>query len=171
MRRIQGTRKLRTWGQERAEPQADTFSALADSDMGDWRKWDGFDELYADLETSLSKSDVRLLLRAEVRRLVEDARGSAFPMGDFQEDRQLQAAIQEIYSNRELDWHSVPEYHATFAGEEMDPDGPPVAAVDAARLGEALALLGRAESAERSLSATELRELAELLGRPKGTEK
>ena len=165
MRRIQGTRKLRIWAQEQATAQAETFSNLADSDMSDWQQWPGFEELYAGLETSLSHADVRLLLRAEVRRHVEDTRGSAFPMGDFQEDRQLQAAIQEIYSQKQLDWTTVAEFKATFDTEVDDPDGPPVAAVSAALLGEALSLLGRAESADRSLSSEELKQLRELLRR------
>jgi len=43
--------------------------------------------------------------------------------------------------------------------------------MDAVLLDEALALLGRAESADRSLSAKELKQLRELLGRAEGTEK
>jgi len=171
MRRIQGTRKLRLWAQENAAAQTESFSRLADSDMGDWNQWADFDELYSSLKTSLNREDVRLLLRAEVRRLVEDTRGSAFPMGDFQEDLQLQAAIKEIYTQKDLDWNSVAEFQATFDSAEDDLDGPPVAAMDAVLLDEALALLGRAESADRSLSAKELKQLRELLGRAEGTEK
>jgi hypothetical protein len=139
--------------------------------MGDWHQWAGFDELYSSLKTNLSREDVRLLLRAEVRRLVEDTRGSAFPMGDFQEDRQLQAAIKEVYTQKGLDWTSVAEFQTTFDTAEAALDGPPVAAMDAVLLDEALALLGKAMSADRSLSAKELKQLHELLGGAEGTEK
>jgi C-terminal peptidase prc len=54
----------------------------------------GFDALFGELHTTLSRDDVRRVLRYEVRRRVQDDRGAAFPLGDFVEDVQLQKAIE-----------------------------------------------------------------------------
>ena len=164
MRRVQGERKLREWATERFASDAETLQRLALSDRGDWNAWPGFEELYADLGTTLGRDDVRLLLRIEVRRLVQDSRGSAFPMGDFQEDRQLQRAVTELFEAQGRPLSEVPEFALTFQVEEDDAeDALPVAMLTGARMDEALRLLGRAEVEERGLTAQELAQLRGLL--------
>lgn len=164
MRRVQGERKLREWATERFASDAETLQRLALSDRGDWNAWPGFEELYADLGTTLGRDDVRLLLRIEVRRLVQDSRGSAFPMGDFQEDRQLQRAVTELFEAQGRPLSEVPEFALTFQVEEDDAeDVLPVAMLTGARMDEARRLLGRAEVEERGLTAQELAQLRGLL--------
>src|SRR5207244_10342328 len=53
-----------------------------------------FEPLYTSLDTTLTRQDVRFLLRREVRGRAQDDRGAAFPEGDFEEDPMLQAGIR-----------------------------------------------------------------------------
>jgi C-terminal peptidase prc len=91
------------------------FSELADNDRKDTRAYPDFDEWYRSLGTPLSPDDVRQLVRAEVRRRVQDARGQEFPQGDFVEDRQLQAGIRELFGALGRKTSEVAEYQNTIA--------------------------------------------------------
>jgi hypothetical protein len=80
MRRIQDTRVLRKWVTERFVGREDVFKTLAFCDFDNSELYPGFDDLYGSLDTTLTRDDVRFLLRIEVRRRVQDERGrSAAP--------------------------------------------------------------------------------------------
>ena len=119
MRRIQDTRALREWVLERfdEDPRPWVSRLLR---LRQPRALPGFDDLYASLDTSLSEGDIRFLLRIDVRRRFQDLRGSALPMGDFAEDLQLQAAIEEVLAERGRSPDEVPEYKATFEDREAE---------------------------------------------------
>lgn len=162
MRRIQQTRVLRNWVAERFEGARETFERLAYNDLDDPSSYPGFDTLYDSLDTTLSKGDVRFLLRIEVRRRVQDVRGSAFTYGDFTEDVQLQAAIEEILMGAGKKVEDYPAYARTFDVHEIDQDavatGPPAGG----KVQRALALIAEAESGPLTKElADELRSLLE----------
>ena len=118
MRRIQDTRALREWVLERFDEDPETMGRLAYCDFDDPELYPGFDDLYASLDTSLSEEDIRFLLRIDVRRRFQDLRGSALPMGDFAEDLQLQAAIEDVLAKRDQSPDGIAEYKATFVDRE-----------------------------------------------------
>ena len=118
MRRIQDTRALREWVQERFDEDPETMGELAFCDFDNPELYPGFDDLYGSLDTSLSDEDVRFLLRIDVRRRFQDLRGSALPMGDFAEDLQLQAAIEDVLAQRDQSPDQIAEYKATFEDRE-----------------------------------------------------
>ncbi len=122
MRRIQDTRALREWVLERFDEDPETMGKLAYCDFDSPELYPGFDDLYASLDTSLSEEDIRFLLRIDVRRRFQDLRGSALPMGDFAEDLQLQAAIEEVLAKRDRSPDEVAEYKATFEDREAEGD-------------------------------------------------
>ena len=122
MRRIQDTRALREWVLERFDEDPETMGRLAYCDFDDPELYPGFDDLYASLDTSLSEEDIRFLLRIDVRRRFQDLRGSALPMGDFAEDLQLQAAIEEVLAKRDQSPDGIAEYKATFVDREAEGD-------------------------------------------------
>jgi len=146
----------RNWAEHK-----DLFSRLADNDRKDVTLYPGFAELYGGLKTPLSPDDVRQLLRAEIRRRVQDARGQEFPQGDFVEDLQLQAAIRNLFDSLGRSVADIDEYRAT-----IQPDNSPRLAVardDKARLRDALDALNSALKADRRLSESTLRELVEVI--------
>ncbi|MBM3988281.1 MAG: S41 family peptidase [Planctomycetes bacterium] len=147
----------RNWAEHK-----DLFSRLADNDRKETSLYPGFDEFYADLKTPLSPDDVRQMLRAEIRRRVQDARGQEFPQGDFVEDLQLQAGIRRVFESLGRSVADVDEYRAT-----IQPDNSPRLAVaqdGKARLRDALDALNSALKADRRLSESTLRELVEVIG-------
>ena len=160
MRRIQQTRVLRNWVAERFDGDRETFERLAYNDLDDPSSYPGFDALHDSLDTTLSKDDVRFLLRIEVRRRVQDVRGSAFTYGDFTEDVQLQAAIEEVLTGAGKKVEDFTAYARTFDVREVDQDavaaGPPAGS----KVRRALALIAEAETgALTKESADELRSL------------
>jgi C-terminal peptidase prc len=84
-----------TWNQNR-----DAFHALAVSDGFDAERYPAFDALWTKVQEKLDdtskanidKNDVRLLVRSYVRRFTQDDLQRVLT-NDFQEDRQLQAAL------------------------------------------------------------------------------
>ena len=166
MRRVQDTRKLREWVAKNFEADPATFEALAYCDFDDPARYPGFDALYESLGTTLDKEDVRFLLRIDVRRRAQDRRGNAFPMGDFSEDIQLQAAIEDILTKRDSGREAIAEYAATFDDRETVAErvatAPGIAPVKP-ELQRALALIAEAE--DGTLSKESVDELREILGR------
>jgi C-terminal peptidase prc len=163
--------EVREWVREGWADHEELFSQLAFTDGKDPSRYPGFDDLYDGLATPLPKEDVRYLVRREVRRLAQDKRGSAFPRGDFEEDLQLQKAIQIALEglNRKAD--DIVQYRETFeVGEDLT--GRAVARADeAARMGRrrdvdhALSLIAEARRDNRTLSQEQLEELQEILSR------
>ncbi|QDV06692.1 putative CtpA-like serine protease [Planctomycetes bacterium Poly30] len=164
MRRIQDTRVLRKWVLEKFEGNQEEFKKLAFCDFDNPDLYPGFDELYDSLDTTLTRDDVRFLLRIEVRRRVQDTRGSAFPLGDFAEDLQLQAAIENILEKKGTSIQDIPEYAGTFddrtpLGDAMAEAAPP-ARRSADEVERAMALIAAAEADGLSKArADELREI------------
>lgn len=137
------------------------FSQIADNDRKDTALYPGFDEFYKGLATPLAPDDVRQLLRGEIRRRVQDARGQEFPQGDFVEDLQLQEGIRQVFAKQNRRTDEIEEYRST-----IQPDIAPrlnIAAADQNKVRDALDKLNRALKGERLPDAT-LKELAELLG-------
>ncbi|MFT5733287.1 MAG: C-terminal peptidase prc [Planctomycetota bacterium] len=170
MRRIQDTRVLRKWVTERFVGREDVFKTLAFCDFDNSELYPGFDDLYGSLDTTLTRDDVRFLLRIEVRRRVQDERGSAFPLGDFAEDLQLQAAVEDVLNKKGLKIQDIPEYAGTFDDRTPMDDSVAAAAPPSARSGDggnvelkrALALIAQAEADGLSKqSADELRAILE----------
>ncbi len=164
MRKLQDQRVLRTWVNERYESNRALFEELALFDGDDPARYPGLADLYATLETPLSLDEVRMLVRLEVRRKVQDARGAAFPTGDPQEDQQLQAAIKDLLEKLGTPIDTLPQYAATFDDVEQVRSNPALVA-RSQRIGElerALALLGNSDAGGISLeSAQELRRILE----------
>lgn len=169
MRRIQQTRVLRNWVAENFDAHREEFEKLAYNDFDDPELYPGFDRLYASIDTTLDRDDVRFLLRIEVRRRVQDVRGSAFPYGDFAEDVQLQAAIEEVLTANGKTVADYVAYARTFderpTGDDLVAAAPP----SAQRVQRALALIAEAESAPLTKESAE--ELRSLLDELKGAKK
>ncbi|MCP3920320.1 MAG: S41 family peptidase [bacterium] len=165
MRKVQGTRKLREYIERNFDANKELFAQLASGDGDDHAKYPGFDELYDSIDTVLSKNDVRFLLRLEVRRRVQDARGHAFPYGDYQEDVQLQEAIRSALTQLGQDVTNVPAYANTF--DVVDENGIVKSNADVGRsqLRRALKLLADATDGDGRISEDGMRELRELMGK------
>jgi C-terminal peptidase prc len=167
---LQEDGRLKNWVLDRWEGHKERFVQLAFTDQKDPEAYPGFEDLYAELDTPLSREDVRFMIRREVRRLAQDERGSAFPRGDFQEDLQLQKAIQLVLEDLGRQVDDVEAYRTTFEVDEDLTGTRVVARADGAgadrrqELEEARAWVRRALSDEASLSPDELRKLQELLG-------
>ena len=166
MRKLRDTRTLRNWVHEHFAENREIFEQLALEDLDDWSAYRGFEQLYAGLDSVLSRDDVRVLLRMEVRRLVQDTRGHAFPMGDFQEDVQLQAAIRAVLAELGEEPTDHVPYAASF--DTVDQNGivrgseTPLG-LSARELDHALALIAEAEQGDRPLTRAKLQELSELI--------
>jgi C-terminal peptidase prc len=147
---------------ERSEWLRERLFQIARNDRKDVSLYPGFEEFYQGLDTPLSRDDVRQLVRAEIRRRVQDARGQAFPPGDFVEDLQLQEGIR-VALGALGETPGAFEDYAAIPSEALDPDR--LAAVGQDSLGEALELIEAARRGEAQLSEEDLARLAELLGR------
>lgn len=165
--RIQSDRLVRKWLAERFEANQLTFEQLAMGDNDETANYPGFAELYASLKTVLPEQDVRFLVRREVRRLVQDLRGEAFPAGDYQEDLQVQAAVRKLYEDLGQDVNSIESYAKTFdepqKASRISTAAPIAAPVGVRDLDSALALIAEATDAEGNLSAESLQRLTEIL--------
>ena len=172
---VQKDHTIRDWVRDSFAQNRKLYEQLAYCDMGDPNSYPGFDELYESLDTVLSEEDVRYLLRREVRRLVQDVRGEAFPQGDFEDDPQLQAALRQALAELGESPANVPEYAATFPPEEeagSDGESSTIAkgpnyAEQREELEKALSLIAEARDSDGSLSGEGLRELSEILSRLK----
>jgi len=166
MRKLQDTRQLRRWAQDHFEANREAFDELALCDMDDPTAYAGFDELYAGLNTILSKDDVRFLLRIEVRKLVQDEQGHAFPLGDYQEDSQLQSALRSILADLGEQPSSLPAYAKTF--DEVGNDGLVLGQANplslrGVDLDQALALIAEAGGGDELITRQKLEELTDLI--------
>jgi len=95
-----------------------TFHALAKSDGFDTSRYPGFDELWAKAQKLLeaneeaakvfTKEDLRVIVRASVRRFAQDD-FERILVGDFQQDRQLQAGMLLLSEQAGIDTTAVAE--------------------------------------------------------------
>jgi carboxyl-terminal processing protease len=145
---------------ERSEWLRERMFEIAQNDRKDISLYPGFEEFYQSLTTPLSRDDVRELVRAEIRRRVQDARGQEFPPGDFVEDLQLQEAIKVALEKLGESPANYSDY-AAIPAESVDRDR--LAAMGQDSLSEALRLVETARSAGGQLSDEELKRLEALL--------
>jgi C-terminal peptidase prc len=122
--RIEGQLALRDSGavrryvDEHWQAHHETFVHLAEVDFDDPTRYPDFEEFYGGLDTTLPRSDVRRMVRYELRRRVQDDRGGEFPIGDFAEDAQVQAAVESILERTGRTVADFEAYAATFGPEE-----------------------------------------------------
>jgi C-terminal peptidase prc len=168
MRRLQRERIVRAYVDDKFAGNEKLFQELAEADEDDASRYPGFTEFYNGLGTTLTPEDVRMLVRVEIRGRVQDARGAAFPDGDFQEDLQLQKAVRVVLEKAGKSWADVPAYATTFEPDTVkDSQASRLLASgmsDTARssLRQALALIAEAKSGGR-LSAERLDQLQKAL--------
>ena len=121
--------KIREWVEKNYAADREIFGQLANCDEDDVSRYPGFQELYDSLKTVLPQQDVRMLVRGEIRRRVQDDRGAAFPEGDFEEDLQLQAAITSVLERLQKKPAEINEYARTFdPSNSKDPTSPQLVA-------------------------------------------
>jgi len=112
--RLTKLKSVKAFAEDHYERDPNRMSQLAICDDRDPSNYEGFDEFYSGLETYLSTEDVRLLVRREVRRVIQDERGYEYPRGDFQEDSQVQAALEHFFETFGEDPMQHPEYASTL---------------------------------------------------------
>ncbi|MFT5052484.1 MAG: hypothetical protein ACI8QZ_003918, partial [Chlamydiales bacterium] len=166
IQRLVTERVTQAWARDHFDANRELFDQIASGDMDDTSLYPGFEEFYASLDTVLARGDVRFLLRREVRRLVQDRRGEAFPLGgDYQEDLQLQAGIRSVLEQLGDSAEEIDAYAVTFEPRAEDkeevenkivrsPGAEARAGLEAAR-----ALIAAAGTQDGHLSEAKLREL------------
>jgi C-terminal peptidase prc len=147
----------RNWGEYK-----DRFAQIAENDRKDVTLYPKFQEFYDSLHTPLAPDDVRQLLRGEIRRRVQDARGQEFPQGDFVEDLQLQAGIKDILAKLGGSPDDFPDYKATISPASTTPRLN-VASAEQRDMRDALEALKKALKGDRKLPDSALSELVQLL--------
>ena len=168
---LQDERSVREWVHDNWQVHKELFIQLAYTDGKDPERYPGFDEFYDSLSTPLSKEDVRFMLRREMRRLAQDEHGSAYPRGDFEEDLQLQKAIDVALESRNLKSEDIPEYRATFevsedlTGRSVVSSEPATRAPNRDQVRYALGLIAEARRDQSSLSDQQLEELQAILSK------
>ena len=147
------------------------FAAFALCDEKNPQLYPDFDSFYASLETPLDTNDVRVVVRAEIRRRVQDDRGGAFPFGDFEEDVQVQDAVRNLFDSLGQKVADFPAYATTFTSvrNEDGSHAEPVAALDSGEekrvdgLQAATRALIAARDTKGSLAGEDLAGLIEML--------
>ena len=81
---------------------AELLSKVCENDEKQWKMYPGFEEWYTDLNTELSKENVRLRLRRELRGFLADRHGKEY-ICDIVEDEQLQRAITVLAEILDID--------------------------------------------------------------------
>ncbi len=103
------------------------FLKIAISDEGKTDLYPEFDAFYKSLNTKLSKDDIRKWIRIVIREKVADKRGKSWPggrlIGDFQEDNQLQAAIDTLLKEMGESYKAIPEFANVWKVEEPKKKG------------------------------------------------
>jgi len=123
LREITRLTKLKTvkaYAEDLYKQDTGRMNQLAVCDDRDTSNYPGFDAFYDGLETHLTDEDVRLLVRRELRRIIQDERGYEYPRGDFQEDSQVQAALKHFFEAFGEDPKQRPEYASTFLPPQKD---------------------------------------------------
>lgn len=106
--RILESRRIRDAVDSLRAASVENLLELAESDGKDTSRYPEFNEIYSSLATPLSREDVRMLLRREVRRQASDARGREF-VADIEEDPQLLRAVHLLIEGRSITFDDVPE--------------------------------------------------------------
>lgn len=142
---------------ERADWLRERFYEIAENDRKDVSLYPEFESFYEGLESPLTRDDVRQLVRAEIRRRVQDSRGQEFPPGDFVEDTQLQEAIRVALKAIGRSPMDFPQYTAI---PSVEAGSGSLAALEGEELREAIEA---ARNGDGRLSPEALQQLYELL--------
>jgi C-terminal peptidase prc len=164
--RVLKLHKVRDYLDTNYAAHRELFDKLADCDEDDVSRYPGFDELYRSLDTTLSKQDIRYLLRLELRGRAQDDRGAAFPDYDYEEDPMLQAAIKTVLEKLGTGVDAIPQYAHTFDASPSAADKLAIASLpDATRndLKHALTLIDDAKKSGTTLSQDRLNEIEKAL--------
>ncbi|MEM7311319.1 MAG: S41 family peptidase [Planctomycetota bacterium] len=162
---VRDSGKVKDYVSKQWDENFDLFRRLAITDLKDEDSYPNFDRLMVDLETTLPREDVRALVRSEVRRRIQDDRGAEFPIGDFQEDFQVQRAVHEALKH----FDETPGAYDAFAKTFLDPDAVEedrVAAVTAptrTRMRDAATLIRELRDGDGEVTPEALDELLDLL--------
>jgi C-terminal peptidase prc len=157
--RIARREKLpRDWVDQHWATHRELLRTLAVFDANDAERYPDFEAFYARCNTPLTPDDVRELLRGEVRRRVQDDRGAEFPLGDFHDDRQVQAGVKVVLEKLGRKLSDVPEYAATIHGNPLEKNPADKLVADVRNH-----LMTRAASKERQALVQELPRLQEML--------
>ena len=143
----------RHWAENR-----NLFFQIAENDRKDTSLYPNWADFVASVETPLPEDDLRQLVRYEIRRRVQDARGQEFPQGDFVEDVQVQA-IRRLLDERGMTLEGIEDY-VQVVPPRLSARGK-IASNDAAE--QALDRLTAALEGGEALSEEELAELREVL--------
>jgi carboxyl-terminal processing protease len=112
--RVHQTGKIKDYVSAHWQEGFDLFRRLAITDLKDESQYPDFNQLMLQLETTLPRDDVRMLVRSEVRRRIQDDRGAEFPIGDFEEDYQVQRAVDNLLKRFDESPDAYPAYAKTF---------------------------------------------------------
>lgn len=134
---------------------------LADNDQRDVSRYPNFEAFLQSLNTPLPADDVRAMVRAELRRRVQDQRGKEYPQGDFVEDEQLQEAIRVSLKARSKKPADFAEYQANIPQESLARVH--LKGDEKVALRDALKELSEAKKGDGKLSANVLDRLSKLL--------
>jgi C-terminal peptidase prc len=163
-RRVQDTKKIQAYVDAHFSGEFDLFRRLAVCDEKDERQYPEFDRLMLDLETTLPRDDVRMLVRAEVRRRIQDDRGAEFPIGDFQEDYQVQQAIAFLLKSFDESPEAYGAYGKTFLDPEQVSEGRVTALAPGRGREQAEALILEMRDGGHAVTAEQLDQLLQTLG-------
>lgn len=160
MIRIRDERIPRNYVDRHFDQHRDLFFELAINDGKDPSRYPDFERFYEELATPIGIDDLRVLVRAEIRRRVQDSRGREFPPGDFVEDVQVQAAIRELLARRGLSAYDIADYESVLKYEDSPESR--IAQLDPDRRREILERIEAARKGEGELTPHDLRDLASL---------
>lgn len=118
--RLTRLKTVKAYAEDLYEQDKGRMGQLAVCDDRDSSNYPEFDGFYDGLETQLSTEDVRLLVRRELRRIIQDERGYEYPRGDFQEDSQVQAALKHFFEAFGEEPEQHPEYASTMLPPQRD---------------------------------------------------
>lgn len=158
--------KIREYVDRQWPANHEPFKQLALNDNKDTSLYPQFDALMTECATTLPRDDVRRLVRAEIRRRVQDDRGAAFPRGDFVEDIQLQKAIEVALEQLGESYETFAEFDHVFdveRGETGSPSDLALRSFGADELSRARALILEARDGGHELSREELDEVLGIL--------
>lgn len=113
---LRRSRVLEEWVVDQWAAHEQEFISLATYDGYSDKNYPGFDELYASLDTELSRDRIRQELQREIRVRAADheSRQRGFPQA-YQSDFQLQRGIIELAKKLEVDPRTIAEYQPFMA--------------------------------------------------------
>lgn len=105
---IEKTGAVKTYVEQLAEKHAGEIAALARSDRADPASYPDFDAFYQGLNTKVSPSAVRFLVRFHLRRRMGDELRREL-VGDIVDDHTLQAGLRDLFQTLKKDPASEPD--------------------------------------------------------------